>query len=199
MRMLTHYSENFIREFEDKIFWYFLFENQKLSEDFIREFKDRLKAEYDRDFFLKIIIGVIKMQKVTFVMGIPNAGKSTYIKKNFPDYVVLDVLDYQKKIWKDWEFPTVDQIMQSYLDLLEDMKKYLIEGKTDIIVEHTLLRACRREMYLDELKKFNVEKNIICIMVKKEDYTSIGYDENMEVLEYPTIEEGWDKTDIIWR
>jgi len=139
------------------------------------------------------------MQKITFIMGISNVGKSTYIKKNFPNYVILDLLDYQKRIWQDWEFPTVDQVMQSYLDLLEDMKKYLIEGKTDIIIEHTLLKACRRKIYLDELKKFDVEKNIICLMVKEEEYRGPNYEGNMSVLEYPTIEEGWDKIDIIWR
>jgi hypothetical protein len=44
-------SEDFIREFENEIFWDFLFETQKLSNEFVREFKDRLKAEYDKDFF----------------------------------------------------------------------------------------------------------------------------------------------------
>jgi hypothetical protein len=35
-------SEDFIREFKDKINWHWISSNQKLSEDFIREFKDRV-------------------------------------------------------------------------------------------------------------------------------------------------------------
>ena len=34
-------SENFIREFQDKIDWNYISEHQKLSEKFIREFKNK--------------------------------------------------------------------------------------------------------------------------------------------------------------
>ena len=36
-------SEDFIREFQDKVWWNYISEFQKLSEDFIREFKEKLK------------------------------------------------------------------------------------------------------------------------------------------------------------
>jgi hypothetical protein len=35
-------SEDFIREFQDKVNWYFISQNQKLSEKFIREFQDKI-------------------------------------------------------------------------------------------------------------------------------------------------------------
>lgn len=35
-------SESFIREFRDKVDWYRISDSQKLSESFIREFKDKL-------------------------------------------------------------------------------------------------------------------------------------------------------------
>ena len=35
-------SEDFIREFKDKVFWTGISWNQRLSEDFIREFKDKV-------------------------------------------------------------------------------------------------------------------------------------------------------------
>ena len=35
-------SENFIREFEDKVDWFFISCSQKLSENFIREFRDKV-------------------------------------------------------------------------------------------------------------------------------------------------------------
>ena len=37
-------SEDFIREFKDKVWWKNIFINQKLSEDFILEFKDEADA-----------------------------------------------------------------------------------------------------------------------------------------------------------
>ena len=39
-------SENFIREFKDRVSWYFICIHQKLSEDFIREFKDKVDWGY---------------------------------------------------------------------------------------------------------------------------------------------------------
>jgi len=39
-------SEEFIREFADKVIWYYISQYQILSEDFIREFKDRVNWEY---------------------------------------------------------------------------------------------------------------------------------------------------------
>ena len=35
-------TEDFIREFQDKVNWWLISEYQKLSEDFIREFKDNV-------------------------------------------------------------------------------------------------------------------------------------------------------------
>ena len=46
---LSHYqilSEDFIREFKDKIDWMAVCRYQKLSEDFIREFKDKVDWWY---------------------------------------------------------------------------------------------------------------------------------------------------------
>jgi hypothetical protein len=38
-------SKDFIREFKDKVDWYYISRHQKLSEDFIREFKDKIDWE----------------------------------------------------------------------------------------------------------------------------------------------------------
>ncbi len=40
--MYQKLSENFIREFKDKVNWYNISYSQKLSENFIREFKDNV-------------------------------------------------------------------------------------------------------------------------------------------------------------
>ena len=39
-------SENFIREFQDKVYWRLISEYQKLSENFIREFQDKVNWSY---------------------------------------------------------------------------------------------------------------------------------------------------------
>ena len=39
-------SEEFIRGFQNKVIWYLISENQKLSEDFIREFQDKVNWTY---------------------------------------------------------------------------------------------------------------------------------------------------------
>ena len=35
-------SEDFIREFQDKVNWYYISSNQKFSENFIKEFQDKV-------------------------------------------------------------------------------------------------------------------------------------------------------------
>jgi len=39
-------SENFVREFKDKVNWECISEYQKLSEDFYKEFKDKININY---------------------------------------------------------------------------------------------------------------------------------------------------------
>ena len=41
-----HLSEDFIREFKDKVYWAGISEYQRLSEDFIREFADKVDWDY---------------------------------------------------------------------------------------------------------------------------------------------------------
>jgi hypothetical protein len=58
-------SEDFIREFQDRVKWFWISRNQKLSEDFIREFQDRVNWDYissnpNIDRQVKINLGLIK-------------------------------------------------------------------------------------------------------------------------------------------
>ena len=53
------FSENFIREFQDKVYWGWISQCQKLSEEFIREFQEKvdwnLISEYQKlsEYFIK--------------------------------------------------------------------------------------------------------------------------------------------------
>jgi len=57
-------SEDFIREFKDKVYWTLICENQTLSEDFINEFEDKvdwsLISIYQRPFNKKFSIEFLK-------------------------------------------------------------------------------------------------------------------------------------------
>ena len=43
---IKYLSEDFIREFKDRVDWELISSQQKLSEDFIREFQDRVDWDY---------------------------------------------------------------------------------------------------------------------------------------------------------
>jgi hypothetical protein len=57
-------SEDFIREFQDRVYWAGISRKQKLSEAFIREFQNRVKWDYisrnpNIDRQVKINLGLI--------------------------------------------------------------------------------------------------------------------------------------------
>jgi len=92
-------SESFIIEFQDKVNWVYISPNQKLSEEFIREFQDKVNWSY-----------ISKYQKLS----------ESFIKE-FKDYVDwYDISTYQKlsesfiKEFKDkvkWSFISSNQIL----------------------------------------------------------------------------------------
>lgn len=142
--------------------------------------------------------------KITFVMGIPCSGKSTYIKNNFSDRKVIDLYDYQK----DEKFATIETIKKSY----EKCKNALIDAiknNEDVVMEHTLLRAIRRKDYIDAVKSItecpieivviNPDIKILKQRAEKRDiYNDDEYIKEMKnTLEIPTKEEGFSNIKII--
>ena len=49
MIKLIHFSESFIREFQNKVDWGYVSRFQILSESFIEEFKDKVVLVYDKN------------------------------------------------------------------------------------------------------------------------------------------------------
>lgn len=142
--------------------------------------------------------------KITFVMGIPCSGKSTYIKNNFSDRKVIDLYDYQK----NEKFTTIETIKESY----EKCKNALIDAiknNEDVVMEHTLLRAIRRKVYIDAVKSItecpieivviNPDIKILKQRAEKRDiYNDDEYIKEMQnTLEIPTKEEGFSNIKII--
>lgn len=97
---------------------------------------------------------------VTFVIGATASGKTTFIKKNFPnneDTVFLNVYDYQQAAYKEAGFggtiPFKEEFKCLYKaneNLLSDIITVLKQGK-NVIVEQTLYKAMRRIRYINTI------------------------------------------------
>ena len=83
---------------------------------------------------------------VIFVIGPAGVGKSTYIAEHFPEYKKVDLFDFQE------DFMTVNRVWQSYLDCAEALKTALKENE-NVVLEHTLLKAHRRTMYIEAVRE----------------------------------------------
>jgi len=139
---------------------------------------------------------------IKIVMGPACGGKSTYIKNYLQDFVKIDLFDFQEHAF------TYEQILKSYEACRDALKKAITENE-NVVLEHTLLKACRREMYIDAIKEItNEDIEIIVIKPNREllkersslrglKYSDEDIDNIFEILEIPTIEEGFSKVTII--
>ena len=139
---------------------------------------------------------------VIIVAGPPCAGKSTFIKKNFPDRTVIDVYDYQQSI------VSVESVMQSYYDCKDALVLALQRGES-VVLEHTLLKAKRRPMYIDAIRSITDQDiDIYFIVPNLETYIQRQRSRNcyrgeedsqmtLDIIELPTKEEGFNNVYII--
>lgn len=140
--------------------------------------------------------------RITFVMGLPASGKSTYIKNNFKDTKVIDLYDFQKNSF------TFEDIWKSYMDCKDALIEAIKNGE-DVVMEHTLLKGIRRKIYIDAIREItNDPIDIIVInpplekLRDREKERKIYFNDecilnNLKVLEIPTIEEGFNSVTII--
>lgn len=145
--------------------------------------------------------------KITFVIGIPGSGKSTYISENFKDRKVIDLFDFQKP-YKEKGWITKEEILKSYEDTKEALLK-CIKNNEDVVLEHTFLRAIRRIPYLEAIKEITDYPIDIVVMkpsleilrerwIKRKMYIEDDEILNfLNVLEIPSIEEGYSNVIII--
>lgn len=141
---------------------------------------------------------------VNIVMGPPCSGKSTFIKNTFPDFKVVDLFDFQK----DKKFISVESVMESYIETKNALIEALKENK-NVVLEHTLLRAIRREMYVNAIKEVTDEPINIYVLIP-EKATFIEFSKQRKcptddryfmdlfgTLEIPTQEEGFANVYVI--
>lgn len=141
--------------------------------------------------------------KIIFVMGPSCGGKSTFIKNNFPEYKKLDLYDYEEK--NGFSIPA---IIQSYDEIKEDLID-AIKNNEDIVMEHTLLKAIRREVYIDAIKEVTDSPIIgYFILPSDEEIESNAkkrkvrlyegeLDNIRNILDIPTVDEGFAEVHII--
>ena len=162
---------------------------------------------------------------IKIVMGVPCSGKSHFIKENFPDKKVLDLYSYQEKLREnqpakffnigetnkivDYICHSEYEVVAKSYELIKDDMIECIKNKEDFIMEHTLLKAIRRKYYIDEIRKVTDEEIEIYVInppdekvvensIKREvNYSLNEVKYHKEVLEIPTIEEGFSKVIII--
>lgn len=141
---------------------------------------------------------------VIIVGGPAGAGKSTFIKEHFSDKTVIDLKDFQDK----YRFLSYDNVVKSYEDCKEALVNAIKEGK-DVVMEHTLLRAIRRDVYIKAIKEVTNDDIVIYffkpsmnLLAKRIEHRSGASGErsarvSLETLEVPTYDEGYTKIYII--
>ena len=141
--------------------------------------------------------------RIIFVMGPSCAGKSYYIKNNLKDFVKVDLYDFQEGIPS-----TPEAILQSYEDCKERLIEEIKKGN-DVVLEHTLLKAIRREVYINAVKEVTdtpIEAVWIfpdCRTLRRNAEERCCYfidrmfDDYVKVAEVPTTKEGFSNVTII--
>ena len=142
--------------------------------------------------------------QIIFVIGPACAGKSTYIKNIFSDFKVIDLYDFQK----DYTFLGYNECVKSY-EKCKDALIEAIKNNENVVMEHTLLKAIRRKVYIDAVKELG-DYEIECICIKpspevlnkrrelRNIKSKIEWDkEELDLLEIPTIEEGFSNIKLI--
>ena len=139
---------------------------------------------------------------INFVIGPACSGKSKFIETQFPHALVIDLWDFQK----DYKLFNIENILQSYKKA-KDALITTIEANpgSDIVLEHTLLKAARRAPYLDEVREVT-NQQIVCYVLKPDIETYEKFCQEREVpesyyefelLEMPSKGEGFEKIFVI--
>jgi len=149
--------------------------------------------------------------QIIFVIGPSCVGKSTYIKEHYKNFEIIDLYKFQQ----DYKILGLAQVVESYEKCKEALIKTVKENK-NVVMEHTLLRAERRIPYIEAVKALgNFDIECVCIkpnielLVKRKILRGLDQyglseeeikqmcEEELKMLELPTVDEGFSKITII--
>ena len=151
---------------------------------------------------------------ITFVIGAPATGKTTFINNHFSDSgntVILNVYDYQQAAYKEAGFGKYIPFGQEFKclykaneNLLIDIIDTLQNGK-NVVVEQTLFKAKHRISYIDAIRKAvdaEIEFFVMCpsdakwegFIAERKLQGNFQYHKSMaEEIEFPNPAEGIDR------
>ena len=150
------------------------------------------------------------MSKLIMMMGIPGAGKSTWIKNNFPDVepVSRDKIRFEMLQEGEDYFAHEDEVFNSFI--------YQIIGSLVVdeitIADATHLNKKSREKVLNKVRKFADE--VECVWIDVDIETAFAQNDQREgrvwvkhgiirrmffSLEAPEFDEGFDVITRIWK
>ena len=140
---------------------------------------------------------------ITFVCGVPCSGKTTFINKNFPNSIKLNIFDYQEDCF----------LLQHYIDAQEKAKSDLLQIAllNDVVMEHTLLKKKRRLEQIEFLRNGGYDGEIHLIFLnppmdilekrtlqRHKTQSSLNFLKNhSDIVELPTKEEGFTSVSIL--
>lgn len=105
--------------------------------------------------------------KLILVRGVPGSGKSTFAKKNFPDFPVIEADDY---FYQDGEYKfDPSKISDAHKDCQYRTRKLLEAGRS-VVVANTFTQLWEMDAYLDLAYKFDAE---LVVYRCKGNYTNV--------------------------
>lgn len=150
---------------------------------------------------------------VTFVIGAPATGKTTFIKKHFDNRhaIFMDVYHYQQKAFDDAGVKDKIPFSKGFECLYKANEALLSDIISDVqikdlVVEQTLFKAKRRIAYIDKIRESIKDVDIVFYVMSPSDELWETYiaqrkmDESLkslknlaEQIEFPNPSEGIDK------
>lgn len=152
------------------------------------------------------------LDEIVLVIGLPQAGKSTYIAQTYPDGTyddIIDVFHYQSpNAFPDPISSRISSIRKLYLsnalfesDTVEAISRISRKGsKTGrLILEGTFLKSARRASLIQSINNFRrAQTKLICIWIssplRESDFCAL---DGSSLYDIPTTDEGFDEV-IIW-
>lgn len=145
------------------------------------------------------------MQKLYVFVGVPASGKSTYAKIHMDGIDVLSGDEFRKKLLKDETDQSNNELV--FGELYKKARQILKSGK-DLVIDGTNINEFERKRVLSQFSDFELERIAVyfctalekCYARDEKRDRTVGrdvIDDYASRFEMPTIEEGFDKIEIV--
>ena len=117
---------------------------------------------------LSFILEKLSPFNVWIMVGLPGAGKSTYIKEKLPKSISIVSQDYIRQelgIMKDDIHKAIGTIEQEkeVTKINDERVEKLIKDRKDFVIDNTNVKAGRVENYYNRLKKLGANVKIVVV------------------------------------